>query len=781
MIKKSVIAILTLLSVIIHIVPVNAAKTSETLDKNIKLAICAYGKVGLFNGSAEVFQTPPYKKDDNLMIPVRWFFENMGYSVESNGSNVSITGDNSVKISFNSNEADVNGSKVLLNHNTELKNGSLYVSDDVLKAMNIKYTKTDTGYLIVSNDGSFNSTWENTLNKIEGIYVSPDGKNGAKGTPSEPVKTLEEAKKIAVKYMESIGKEYVIRIFVKAGRYYINNTITFDENAFSLDVYKGLSIEGYGDGEAEFTGAVIVDQEKFVPVTDAITLSRLHKAGRGKIAKLKLADIGVKELTEEVNFFNYLYLNIIEQTNARWPNNGYATVGNVPQQDVFTFMESDPLKWVGEKDIYICGTFSNWGWEWKRAKIGKIDPATKQITLTQIETSGNMKTSAGGSKYYATNVLAELDAPGEWYVDHDEMAIYYYPSYSLKDAKLEMTTLSTPMIQLNNCKNISFKNLTFTKGYSAIKSKSTSVGSVRNITVNGCKFSHMQGGATINLNPENSNGVFDVHIDENDAYNLFGKFVLFKGGEPDWLDEGNCTVNNNHVTLAAQYFASGGMGSPWMGSYGVESNHNIVQDIPRGAALGWNGTINYNEIINTGKDMNDYGAIYFGRRADRFGMEVAYNYIHDNADSNYCALYNDDSLCYAKWHHNIVKDVKVSSIFAPGIETTLKYNLFINCKSPVQLSSRLGYGTVYQGQELWRGLKTNVDKYSIYGEKFPKVYEYLEREPFAVGWDSVVYGNVGVNQKTLSMYDWNELQEYGAKEMVENGETISLDGLNGSF
>ena len=65
MIKKSVIAILTLLSVIIHIVPVNAAKTSETLDKNIKLAICAYGKVGSFNGSAEVFQTPPYKKDDS--------------------------------------------------------------------------------------------------------------------------------------------------------------------------------------------------------------------------------------------------------------------------------------------------------------------------------------------------------------------------------------------------------------------------------------------------------------------------------------------------------------------------------------------------------------------------------------------------------------------------------------------------------------------------------------------------------------------------------------------
>lgn len=781
MLKKSIISLLTALSVLLQIVPVFAARSSEKLDENIKIAICAYGKVGIYKGTDEVFSSVPYIKDEVMMIPLRWMFEKLGYTVTADGNIVSITGSNNITVSFNSNEADVNGQKIQLEQKTEIYNGTLFISEDIFRAINVKYNKTNSGYLVISEDGSFDSTWENTLNKIEGIYVSQNGKDSAKGTAQEPVNTLESAKKLAAKYMEAVGKEYVIRIFVKAGRYYVDKTITFNENAFTLDVYKGLSIEGYGDGEAEFTGAVILDQEKFEPVTDAVTLSKLHKSGRGKIATLDLKESGITELIQKNNFFNYIYLNNVEQTNARWPNDGYAYVGTVPQENTFTFLESNPLKWVGEKEGYVCGTFSSAGWEWKQAKIGKVDAATKQITLTTITNNATMKTSGGGSKYYATNILAELDAPGEWYIDHEEMLLYYYPSYSMKDVKLEMVTMTEPMIQMQNCKNITFKNLSFTKGYSAIQSKSSASGNVRGITINGCKFSHMQGDAAVNLNPENAHGVFDVHVDENDVYNLFGKFVQFKGGEPDTLQEGNCTVNNNHVTLAAQYYGSGGMGSPWMGSCGVESNNNLVQDVPRGSAVGWNGTINYNEIINTGKDMNDYGAIYVGRSAAKFGTEVAYNYVHDNADSNYCALYNDDAYCYAKWHHNIVKDVKTTSIFAPGIEAQYKYNVSIGCKSPVQLSSRLGYGTVYKGQSLWTDLKNKVDEYSVYLEKYPKISEYLERDPFAVCWDGVIYGNVGVDQKTLSMYNWDEITEYGAKEMEEDGKVISLEGLNGTL
>lgn len=779
MIKKKIIWLITVLTIFMQVVPARAAKSGEGLDDDIKLFICADGKVGVCEKADEVFSVAPYEIDDRIMLPVRWFFESLGYSVAAAGTDVKISGENELQLSFNSKAAMVNGNNVELGLCTQVKNNTLFASEEVLETLGIKYIKNDSGYLMITKSGHSDISWQNTLDKIEGIYVSPNGNDNMPGTAKAPVKSLEKAKELAEKYIKSIGKDYVVRIFVKGGEYFVDQTVTFDDSAFSLDIYKGLDIEGYGDGEAVFTGAVTLNQEDFIPVSDAKTLARLNKKGRGKIARLDLRKQGIKELIPKDNFFNYIYLNGIEQTNARWPNEGYALVGTVPDTNVFTFMESEPLKWTGENEGYICGVFSNWGWEWHSAKIGNVDAQKKQITLSRID--ADMRTTGGGSKYYATNILAELDSPGEWYVDYDEMALYYYPSYSLKDAKLEMTVFSDAIILLKDCKNITFKNLTFTKADRAIKTQSTSDGSVRNITVNGCRVSDMQGFAAIEFNKENSNAVYDIEITENDAYNLFGKFVQMKGGSWEGWKLGNCKINNNHVTRAAQYYCSGGMGSFWMGSCGVECNNNLVQDVPRGAALGFEGTINYNEIVNSGKDMNDYGAIYVGRNAYKFGTEVAYNYIHDNADSNYCALYNDDAYCYADWHHNIVKDVRVTSIFAPGIEAKYRYNVQIGCKSPVQLSSRKGYGYVGYGEEIWKGLKNMADSYPVYLERKPQITKYLERDPFAVCWDSIVYGNLGIGQKTLSVYSWDELTEYGAKEMTENGETISIDGLNGSF
>ena len=779
MIKKKIIWLITVLMLFMQCAPAFAAKSGEKLDDDIELLICTDGKVGVYKKEAEVFSVPPYEIDGKVMIPVRWFFEKLGYTVSAEGERVKISGENELELSFNSNSANANGSAVNLSVPTGIKNNTLFAPEDVLSTLGIKYVKNSSGYLMITKSGHSDMSWESTLDKIEGIYVSPSGNDNMPGTAKEPVKTLEAAKKLAEKYIKSIGRDYTVRIFVKGGEYFVNKTVTFDDSAFSLDIYKGLSIEGYGDGETVFTGAVRLNQDDFVPVTDAKTLARLNKKGRGKIARMDLRKQGVGELTPKNNFFNYIYLNGIEQTNARWPNEGYALVGTVPDTNVFTFMESEPLKWTGEKEGYICGVFSNWGWEWHSAKIANVDAQKKQITLARID--ADMKTTGGGSKYYATNILSELDSPGEWYVDYDEMALYYYPSYSLKYAKLEMTVFSDAIILLKDCKNITFKNLTFTKADRAIRTQSTSDGSVRNITVNGCRVSDMQGFAAIEFNNENSNAVYDIEITENDAYNLFGKFVQMKGGNWDGWKLGNCKINNNHVTRAAQYYCSGGMGSFWMGSCGMECNNNLVQDVPRGAAVGFEGKMNYNEIINTGKDMNDYGAIYVGRNGYKFGTEVAYNYIHDNADSNYCALYNDDAYCYADWHHNIVKDVRVTSIFAPGIEAKYRYNVQIGCKNPVQMSSRKGYGYVGQGEEIWNGLKKMADSYPIYLEREPQITKYLARDPFAVCWDSIVYGNIGVGQKTLSVYDWDELTEYGAKEMTENGKTVSIDGLNGSL
>ena len=52
------------------------------------------------------------------------------------------------------------------------------------------------------------------------------------------------------------------------------------------------------------------------PVTDAQTLAKIHKNGRGKVASIDLRKYGIKELPQKNNVFYYLYLNDIEQVNA---------------------------------------------------------------------------------------------------------------------------------------------------------------------------------------------------------------------------------------------------------------------------------------------------------------------------------------------------------------------------------------------------------------------------------------------------------------------------------
>ena len=45
----------------------------------------------------------------------------------------------------------------------------------------------------------------------------------------------------------------------------------------------------------------------------------------------------------------------------------------------------------------------------------------------------------GAYRYFAVNQLEELDAPGEWYLDHDEGTLYLIPPLDLQDDHLTLS------------------------------------------------------------------------------------------------------------------------------------------------------------------------------------------------------------------------------------------------------------------------------------------------------------------------------------------------------
>lgn len=782
--RLRIFSILLIISMISQLFVVADAK-SELYDENIQMALVEGGKVAIFEEKDTVLDNVPFKNGNSFMLPAEYFFESYGYEVAFDETSLTAKAEKTVTLTENSNIAVIDNSQVALEQNVQKVKDELFVSADICKALGLSYKISDGGVFVISRDGSFKNFEEKLFIKIQGIYIATDGKAGGDGTPKYPIPNLEMAKKLAIAHMKEYGTEFPVRIFVKGGTYRFSEGVEFTENEFKVDFYKGLSIENYDENVPEFTGSTLLDTADFIPVTDGQTLARLHKNGRGKIATIDLRKYGIKELEQIPNKFYNIYLDEIEQVNARWPNEGESTIFSVPQQNSFTFSETDPTRWTNAKNAYVFGHFSSAGWEWHQGIIQSVNAATKTITITGAA-GDTMKTTAAGTGWHAANLLEELDMPGEWFVDTEGLKLYYYPPYRLKDRKLEMTTYLGTLLTFDNAHNIRIKGIKFSKNYQPLSFKGSSI---RGVTVEKCDFSHSQSKITVQF--ANGTRTYDINILENKAYNLYGNFVYFRAGDLNTLTNGNCLVKNNHIIQASQYYkGSGAMSGPYQvsnfGSTGVSYENNIVQDLPGGAAIGTGGThvkIMYNEVVNAGKSMSDYGAIYFGRSTSYFDTEVAYNFLHDFNDSNnYNALYNDDAYSGAYWHHNVVANMYQPCIQAPGFNTRYMYNVSVNTAKTGSIGSRKSYSdSIHYKGYLWK--ETNDLIYNneeVYRKEYPQIFEWLERKDdkyYNVCFDSIYFGNVGIGSTHLN--NFVEMADYGAKEMERNGETISIEGMNG--
>ena len=767
--KKFRFTALTLVTAMLFQNAVLAKSNNTLLDEDITLAMCLGGKVAVFEGADTVLDITPYMSGENYMIPAEYILDCFGYKKED------------FSVSETSDIIRINGNEYKMSAKAEKVKDEIFVSADVLTALDKEYKITSSGILTVCDD----FTDETDFMKLQGVYVAPDGSNSASGRPDAPVADIEKAKELAIKYMQEFGGEYKVRIFVKPGTYRLQKSVSFNDNVFKSEYYKGISIEGFDrENQPEFTGSIALDTADFTPVTDAATLARIHKNGRGKVASINLSQYGIKELAQIPNVFYYIYLNDIEQTNARWPNDGEATVFSVPQTNSFVFSETDPLNWTEAKNAYVYGHFSTAGWEWHDGIIQSVDTKTKTINIESVG-SGSMSTSAAGTGWYASNLLEELDSPGEWFVDTENLKLYYYPPYGIKNQKLEMTYFTGTLFTFTDAVNVTVKDINFSKCYKAMDFG----GASKNITIESCDFSHGQAETMVNFG---NTYAYDINVIENDVYNLFGRFLYFRAGNIKTLKNGNSLVKNNHLTQVAQYYrSSGGMGGGYQvenfGSVGVDCRNNVVQDLPGGAALGWGGSecsVNYNEVINAGKSMSDYGAIYVGRSASYYDMEVAHNYLHDFNDSNnYNALYNDDAFCGAYWHHNVCVNMYQPCNQAPGFNTRYMYNVAVNCARSGTIGSRKSFGNqIYYGGLLWSQTKQLIEENSaVYKKNYPELFDWLERDKtyFAVCYDSLFYGNIGVGSKAFN--DFGELSQYGAKTAEINGKTVSVEGINGNI
>lgn len=510
----------------------------------------------------------------------------------------------------------------------------------------------------------------------ESIYVSVTGNDKNDGSFNKPAATLKRALEIYAG-KKSLNNEYTATIYMHGGIYRVHETLNMTA------LHSGITIAPYGDGEVKIRGSVKLGE--FKKVTDSSVLDKV-----GDKAKENLYETDLSAFLDSIDKYpeyavqgsgtGYyeLYVNNECKTLARWPNGGYAVTGDSIDGISFNTMQERAKKWGKSKYGMVWG-YWRYDWAGQPIYISSVDD-NSLLTLSKMPEYG----LAGGQRYYAFNMLEELDMPGEYYIDRDAKKLYYYPDSPIDESEIELSVMKSNFITANNLQNAVIKNITFelSRGSGIYASAS------RNLSVNGVIVRNM-GNYAISVSGTK------CFVENCTVFNLGGAGISINGGNTADLSAGENIVRNNHVYNFGRIFRTYQSGISVNGS-GNKMLYNTVHDSPHRAVTisGADNEFAYNEIYDVVKDTSDSGAFYSGRDWRQWGKSIHDNYFHDisrneeiNVSSVAC-VYADDMLCGTWVYNNIFENCDLPMLAGGGSDNTFTDNILINCKKSIQYDDR---------------------------------------------------------------------------------------------
>ena len=536
------------------------------------------------------------------------------------------------------------------------------------------YVSDEYGFIAVGDDVDFDDAQAlETINKF-GIFVSPDGDDANAGYASAPVQTLARA----VEIYESGNNNPVI---VHAGSYRLTQTLNLTSAS------SGLTIKDFGDGEVKVSGAIELPADNFV-VSDS---DKIPSSARGYVKEISLSDYISEEMTAYPEYktqhastaYYELFSGDVAQTIARWPNEGFETMNYGYLDQIFDNYDGIPASsdkvnlWKTAENGMIAGYF-RYNWAFENIYIDKAKSSGTTIKLSKEPAYGYKE----GQRYYAMNMLEELDFAGEYYIDNATKTLYYYPTDEFGSVNPELSIMKEALISTEKASNVKISGITFenTRGKGIV----TSGGSV---SIDNCVLRNI-GNNAVSLSSSNSE-VVNSHI-----YSIGGPAITATAGNNEKLTSGNIRIANNEIHNFGRIFRTY-QGAIHLAGCGNVAEYNTIYDAPHTAIRfsGSNQQILNNEIYNVVNETSDAGAIYSGRDWTYWGNTIKNNYIHDvvdnaRADSSVVAVYADDMLGGTIVENNVIKNCEVAALFGGGRGNIFRNNTVVDCGSGLHYDNR---------------------------------------------------------------------------------------------
>ncbi len=621
------------------------------------------------------------------------------------------------------------------------KNLSLFFMFYLVFSSNIYNIKASKNIERASNDNSPNA-------KI--FYVSPNGNDKNNGSEESPFATLERAK-IALKNIDGNP----ITIYLREGYYPLSETFILGREDIkespkiifssypgeTAHIIGGKDIHGFTaiDPKSEAYDKIDPHTRKNILMTD------LKKQGITEFGNLSARGFGRDIQPSGLE----LYFNEKPMTLARWPNGDWTTIKDVPESldgKGFTYKGNRPARWLNAPDLWLHGY---WKYDWadRYVKVASIDTASKTI-ITEKPYSGYPFTK--GKRFYALNLLEELDSPGEWYLDREKGILYFWPPSDLKNAKVFVSILQKPLVQLDNVNNITFNDIIFEytcgAGIEIIDGSSNKIDGcvLRNIGTVAVSIGRLipnPGGkiyknTLYNKDAGNNNGVLNCEI-----YAEGEGGIILAGGDRATLEPGNNFAINNNIYDCSRWVRTYRAGI-FMYGVGNVVKHNLIHDLPHTAVFFWGNEhiLEYNEIHHVCMETGDAGAFYIGRDWTQRGSIIRYNYFHDlhgvegqNGFTDVMAIYLDDWASGITIFGNIFYKAGRSIMIGGGRDNLVENNIIIDGSPAIHVDARgMGWAKYYfdgTNNTLFDRLEAVHPNKPPYSERYPELLTILDDEP----------------------------------------------------
>lgn len=512
---------------------------------------------------------------------------------------------------------------------------------------------------------------------------------------------------------------------IDSGTYYISNTIKL-ENLHNVTIK--------GKNNVILKGGVEV--KNFTKLKDKELLKKLPEKSRNKVFAADISNINLPVVQRQRgNAFPipkntvWVYANGKPLKETRYPREGFLDVDKVIQRgtkdgepSVFEYKDKKFDKWTEEKDIYLFGYF-RYLWSDASLKVDRIDSFNKTITLKPpYFYADEALSNETGIIYYAKNIFSEMDKD-TFYIDREKKILYVYFSKGFKDRKIEISSLADPVIEINNCSDIKFENITFDMGQNgALKIKNS-----ENIVLDNLKIKNF------------SNNGIEVRYCKNvtvsgcEIFNMGRAGIVMRGEDFDNLLSCNYVVENcnihhfgliDHTYVPAVHF----------NGVGLRVSHNEFHHCPSSVIniAGCEVLFEYNYVHNACQESDDQGAIDIYGNSSFRGNVYRYNMFENNGYRDRKTWGNagirfDDTISGQYVYGNIFKDsatgdfgcVQINS----GRDNRIENNIFTDSKAAFSGGFNL-YNKAWKEQHSDR----KVNYTSLFMSRYPEMKNVYDEE-----------------------------------------------------